>query len=246
MTLNKLILPIGALAIVLSAGGLSAEAGQRGDNRERSGENRGQARPRSGNSVDRDAGREQRGSARPSRDDQRDHGNPARLRMPGATSAATPATTRAIAGTTSACGRRSATTTATARRASSAARSTRTITARAGTERVLRDGSGYRYGSPYSGRVYGYSRGRRARMAAGVTSVTCGSIVRPRGAAVYVDGYYAGIVDDFDGVFQRLTLDVGPHKIEIEANGFEPQVFDVYVDPSRTVDLHGDLYPDRP
>ena len=31
-------------------------------------------------------------------------------------------------------------------------------------------------------------------------------MVRPRDAAVYVDGYYAGVVDDFDGVFQRLTL----------------------------------------
>src|ERR1035437_4172470 len=27
--------------------------------------------------------------------------------------------------------------------------------------------------------------------------------VTPRDAAVYVDGYYAGIVDDFDGLFQR-------------------------------------------
>jgi hypothetical protein len=65
--------------------------------------------------------------------------------------------------------------------------------------------------------------------------------VRPRDAAVYVDGYYAGIVDDFDGFFQRLTLEVGPHVIEIEAPGLEAQVFDVYVDPSRTIDLHADL-----
>ena len=48
------------------------------------------------------------------------------------------------------------------------------------------------------------------------TTVTCGCRSRPRDAAVYVDGYYAGIVDDFDGVFQRLTLEVGPHRIELE------------------------------
>ncbi len=101
-------------------------------------------------------------------------------------------------------------------------------------------GSGYRYGSPYYGRVYGYRN----------QSIAYGSYryygdlrlkVNPRDAAVYVDGYYAGIVDNFDGFFQRLTLEAGPHTIEIEAPGLESQVFDVYVDPSRTIDLHADL-----
>jgi hypothetical protein len=101
-------------------------------------------------------------------------------------------------------------------------------------------GSGYRYGSPYSGRVYGY---RRSVPTYG-NYVMYGDLrlkVSPRDAAVYVDGYYAGIVDDFDGFFQRLTLEVGPHEIEIEAVGFGSQVFDVYVDPERTIDLHADL-----
>lgn len=102
-------------------------------------------------------------------------------------------------------------------------------------------GRGYLYGSPYYGRVYGYVAPR----AYGV-SIYYGDIrlqVRPRDAAVYVDGYYAGIVDDFDGVFQRLTLEVGPHQIELDAPGLEPQLFDVYVDPARTVTIHTDLYP---
>lgn len=102
-------------------------------------------------------------------------------------------------------------------------------------------GSGYRYGSPYYGRVYGY----RAPIVTGhVTHRYYGDLrlkITPRHAAVYVDGYYAGVVDDFDGFFQRLTLEVGPHLIEVEAPGLESMVFDVYVDPSRTVDLHGDL-----
>src|SRR5687768_16633999 len=29
-------------------------------------------------------------------------------------------------------------------------------------------------------------------------------LVTPADAAVYVDGYYAGVVDDFDGILQRL------------------------------------------
>jgi PEGA domain len=39
--------------------------------------------------------------------------------------------------------------------------------------------------------------------------------VTPRDAAVFVDGYAAGIVDDYDGVFQRLRLVPGPHEIVI-------------------------------
>src|SRR5262245_22712637 len=30
--------------------------------------------------------------------------------------------------------------------------------------------------------------------------------VKPREAEVYIDGYYAGTVDDFDGTFQRLRV----------------------------------------
>lgn len=101
-------------------------------------------------------------------------------------------------------------------------------------------GSGYRYGAPYYGRVYGY-RGPAVSYGAYRYYGDVRLKVRPRDAAVYVDGYYAGIVDDFDGFFQRLTLEVGPHQIEIEAPGLEPEVFDVYVDSSRTIDLHADL-----
>jgi hypothetical protein len=103
-------------------------------------------------------------------------------------------------------------------------------------------GSGYRFGSPYTGRVYGYVPPRAvygARRYYGDIRLQ----VRPRFAEVYVDGYYAGLVDNFDGVFQRLTLEVGPHEIEIGAPGYEPQYYQVYVDPVRTVDLYGDLYP---
>jgi len=103
-------------------------------------------------------------------------------------------------------------------------------------------GNGYLFGAPWSGRVYGYvtPRGYSARMSYGDVRLQ----VRPRDAAVYVDGYYAGIVDDFDGVFQRLTLEVGPHQIELDEPGLEPQVFDIYVDPARTVDIRADLYRD--
>ena len=41
----------------------------------------------------------------------------------------------------------------------------------------------------------------------------------PKHAQVFADGYYAGTVDDFDGMFQHLDLDAGAHHIEIRAQG---------------------------
>src|SRR5262245_17836287 len=65
--------------------------------------------------------------------------------------------------------------------------------------------------------------------------------VKPREAAVYVDGYYAGRVDDFDGVFQRLKIDAGPHRVEIRLDGYETLTFDVRIDPDRTTTYEGEL-----
>ena len=43
--------------------------------------------------------------------------------------------------------------------------------------------------------------------------------VSPKEAQVYVDGYYVGTVDSFDGTFQRLHLSPGEHLIEIYLEG---------------------------
>jgi PEGA domain len=42
----------------------------------------------------------------------------------------------------------------------------------------------------------------------------------PRQAEVFVDGYSAGVVDDFDGIFQRLRLQPGGHEITIYLAGY--------------------------
>jgi hypothetical protein len=55
----------------------------------------------------------------------------------------------------------------------------------------------------------------------------------PRDAAVFADGYYVGIVDDFDGIFQHMNLEAGPHRIEIDL-GYDAVAFDVYVRPGQT------------
>jgi PEGA domain-containing protein len=65
--------------------------------------------------------------------------------------------------------------------------------------------------------------------------------VEPRNGDVYVDGYYAGIVDDFDGHFQHLDLTAGPHHIEISAPGYETLVVDVTIQPHHKIEYRGAL-----
>lgn len=65
--------------------------------------------------------------------------------------------------------------------------------------------------------------------------------VSPRQAEVLVDGYFAGAVDDFDGLFQRLRLEPGPHRIEIRLDGYEPLSFEVRILPDRTVTYKGEM-----
>ena len=65
--------------------------------------------------------------------------------------------------------------------------------------------------------------------------------VKPREAKVLVDGTFAGTVDDFDGNFQKLRLDEGAHKVELQADGFEPLRFDVLIVDGQTVTYKGKL-----
>jgi hypothetical protein len=67
--------------------------------------------------------------------------------------------------------------------------------------------------------------------------------VKPSDASVYVDGYYVGIVDDFDGAFQRLHLEPGPHHLEIRAVDHGPLSLDVWITEDLTITYRGDLKP---
>ncbi len=110
-------------------------------------------------------------------------------------------------------------------------------------------GLGYFYYSPWgygpgywgSGYGYGYGYGGGHYIARGYDLGMVKLKVKPRDAEVLVDGYYAGTVDDFDGVFQALKLDSGGYKIEIRKPGFETLVFDVHVQPDRTITYRGEM-----
>ncbi len=96
---------------------------------------------------------------------------------------------------------------------------------------------GYYGGGPYGGGGnYGNYGGPYGWSIGGVRIK-----VDERDAEVYVDGYYAGIVDDFDGIWQQLRLDDGPYRLEIRKPGYEPLVFDVRVQPGRTITYRGEM-----
>lgn len=65
--------------------------------------------------------------------------------------------------------------------------------------------------------------------------------VKPRNAQVYVDGYFSGVVDDFDGVFQKLKLRAGAHRVELRAEGYQPQAFDVLIVSDDTVTYRAEM-----
>ena len=97
---------------------------------------------------------------------------------------------------------------------------------------------GYYYGpySYYPGRPYGYyDRG----YVYGIGSLRIE--VKPRDAEVYVDGYFAGRVDDFDGTFQALELEEGPYRIEVAMPGFETLEFNIRIQPGRKITYRGEL-----
>jgi hypothetical protein len=58
--------------------------------------------------------------------------------------------------------------------------------------------------------------------------------VKPKQAEVYIDGYYAGIVDDFDGAFQRLHVLPGEHELELYLDGYRPVKQKVYLTADNT------------
>ena len=67
--------------------------------------------------------------------------------------------------------------------------------------------------------------------------------VTPRAAEVYVDGYLAGIVDDFDGFFQRLDVPPGEHELTFYLEGYETVTQKVLFQPGNTLEITHDLRP---
>ena len=67
--------------------------------------------------------------------------------------------------------------------------------------------------------------------------------VSPKTTEVYVDGYYAGKVDEFDGAFQRLRAEPGEHEIELYLPGYRLHSEKVYLQPGNTFKVRHTMAP---
>jgi hypothetical protein len=91
---------------------------------------------------------------------------------------------------------------------------------------------GWGWGYPYHGYPYGYGYSYRASYSY-VPSVRAEIRldVTPLTAQVFIDGYVAGTVDEFDGVFQRLRLSPGNHQITLYLDGYRTVTQDLRLAP---------------
>ena len=116
--------------------------------------------------------------------------------------------------------------------------------------------SRHRYGPQGYGPGYGHRYGHGYRSYDGSSSYEpyrcdCGSVrielvpneLRQE-AQVYVDGAHAGVVDDFDGIFQRLRLRPGQYEIEIRLAGYRTFRRQVLVSRGRTYRVRHRMEPD--
>jgi hypothetical protein len=63
---------------------------------------------------------------------------------------------------------------------------------------------------------------------------------------VFVDGYYAGTVDDFDGTFQRLHVEPGDHDLELFLPGHRSYQQKVYLQPGKTFNVRHEMEQLKP
>jgi hypothetical protein len=105
----------------------------------------------------------------------------------------------------------------------------------------------YRYGHPFSfgfAQWYPYPWGLPPfGIHPGDPVVNLRLQISPRDAVVYVDGYAAGIVDDYDGVFQRLKLIPGHHEIVVYQRGYRTLRQALYFNPGSSHTIKHTLTP---
>ena len=70
--------------------------------------------------------------------------------------------------------------------------------------------------------------------------------VTPKQTQVYVDGYLAGVADDFDGTFQRLHVRPGGHTITLYLDGHRSVTERLYFSPGKTQKIKRALVPLAP
>lgn len=69
--------------------------------------------------------------------------------------------------------------------------------------------------------------------------------ITPKQAAVYIDGYFAGQVDQYDGVFQRLHVTPGQHELVVYLAGYHSIHEHLYLSPNATRKISAKMEPLR-
>ena len=90
----------------------------------------------------------------------------------------------------------------------------------------------YRYGYPPYGYGQFYAPGASLRLQ-----------VSPRETEVFLDGYFAGTVDNFDGFFQRLHLEPGEHEVTLYLPGHRTVTQKILLEPGGTFRIRHTLEP---
>jgi len=93
----------------------------------------------------------------------------------------------------------------------------------------------YPYASAYPAPYYSYYDGASMRLQ-----------VTPRQTEVFIDGYYAGTVDDFDGTFQRLNVQPGNHELELYLPGYHSVQQSLLLQPGKTTNVKMGMQPLAP
>jgi PEGA domain-containing protein len=100
-------------------------------------------------------------------------------------------------------------------------------------------GFGFYSGYPYYG-GYPYYYGYPYYSGSAYYGYPVGSVrteIKPQSAQMFVDGGYVGKADDYDGWWQRLDLEAGPHRLVFRSPGFHPYVVDIRVAPGQDIHL---------
>ncbi len=104
-------------------------------------------------------------------------------------------------------------------------------------------GHGYGYGGYGYGGYGAYGYGAHRYFDYGPVRIEVNPKESRDEIQVYVDEAHAGVVDDFDGFFQRLHLPVGKHEIEIRLRGYQTLRMTIFVRPRSTYHIRGQMEP---
>ncbi len=117
------------------------------------------------------------------------------------------------------------------------------------SEATAQYGHHYRHGY-YGHGYYGHGYGGHGRYGYGAYRSNYGQVrieIGPKAlrdeAHVYVNEAYVGVVDDFDGFFQRLVLTPGEYEIEVRLDGYRTLQEHVLVGPRRTYKIRHQMEP---